>query len=189
MFVSISLLLTSLLLHPAQESLAELQYNPETQRLEIALRLSLSDEQQLLRSESQSNVESVIEDPVALEKHASSVLRKRIRFSRDPEIKTGTLPAEIAKRYRWIGRQSEGGHVWWFFEYAAPREELGHVRCTLFVHPAHRTGVTKNPSTHDHVHADPVNTFLILPASQAGRKRPVKSFSTTPDRPVARIPW
>lgn len=100
-------LLVSLLLHPFHETVAEVEWNRETARLEVALRMDLIDEQWLRRAvrqgiPSDDNWEVIY-------------LRSRFRVSEPPE------PGQPdTTKYKWIGRDEERGHVWWYFEIEPP---------------------------------------------------------------------
>lgn len=180
------LLLSTMLLHPAQESLAELQFNEKTQRVEIALRVSIADEQLLLQTVSKSSVDDLLRSPDDLQDAALTVLRKRLRFGTKREVTIATQSPESAKAYHWVGRQSEGGHVWWYFSYTGTPAALTHVRCTLFAVPDRNGEESRSATAHDHLHADPVSTFVVLHPKQAGE--PV-SLTTTREKPVHRIEW
>ena len=109
MFLS---LLTAVLMHPVHETVSEMQWNEETNRLEVSLRLSTQDELWISR-EIQGKQESQ-------KSAALRYLRKSFRL--DP-IKASKTTADEKKRevepkakYHWVGRQREGSHVWWYFE-------------------------------------------------------------------------
>lgn len=180
-------LLCTMLLHPAQESLAELQFNEKSQRVEVALRLSTTDEQQLLQSVSKSSARDASRNPNDLEHAALTVLRKRLRFGTKDGLTAADLSAESADAYGWIGRQSEGAHVWWYFTYAGTPGQLTHLRCTLFAAPDRNNQKSRSASDHDHLHADPISTFVVLHRKQSGA--PPKSFTTTREKPVHKIAW
>ncbi|SMP74408.1 hypothetical protein SAMN06265222_117124 [Neorhodopirellula lusitana] len=195
MIGSMLVLLSSMMLHPAAESLAEIQWNAQTQRIEVALRLRAADEQHFIRSVSARDVESLMEDGDAFEKLAISILKRRIGFGNLPDMKKAKQSAPVAAQYHWVGRRTEGGHVWWFFEFESPEGRPSHVRCTLFEKPSPKAG-QRSVSSHDHLHASPVSTFLVLPDADASKEdgdadsvnRP-HSFIVTPERPVTLIEW
>lgn len=180
-------LLSTMLLHPAQESLAELQFNEKSQRVEVALRLSTTDEQQLLQSVSKSPIREVLRNQHDLEHAALTLLRKRLRFGTRDGVNAAEFPAESADAYGWIGRQDEGAHVWWYFTYAGTPDQLTHLRCTLFATPDRDNRTSRSASDHDHLHADPISTFVVLHRKQTGTSP--KSFTTTRKKPVHRIAW
>ncbi len=190
-------LLSSMLLHPAAESLAEIQWNGETGTVEVALRLRITDEQQLLRTVSSRETDSLLGDEEALESAALSVIRRRIGFGNLRDMKTPKTPAPVADQYHWVGRRGEGGHAWWFFEVAMPEGRPTHLRCTLFEKPSSEPQ-NRGASSHDHLHAAPISTFLVLPDSQPETRTPAagdesskepKSLTVTPDRPISAIQW
>lgn len=96
-------LLTTVLLHPVHETVSEIEWNGKTQRLEVALRLHVLDEQRLQRRFAKQ------EQP--FDQWAPAYLKKKYRV--DPPKQPGK--ASDAK-YHWVGRKPEGSHVWWFFE-------------------------------------------------------------------------
>tara|TARA_A100001391_G_C5048396_1_gene272748 strand:+ start:957 stop:1517 length:561 start_codon:yes stop_codon:yes gene_type:complete len=180
------LLMSVTLLHPAQESLAELRFNEKTQQVEVALRVSIADEQQLLRSVSKSSVEDLVTEPEELQNAALTVLRKRLRFGTQSEVTAAKQSPEIAHAYHWVGRQSEGGHVWWYFAVTGTPATVTHLRCTLFAMPDSAASQSRSATAHDHLHADPLSTFLVLRSNQIGEPN---SFTTTNKKPVHRIHW
>ncbi len=182
-------LLSSLLLHPSQESLAELQFNEKTQRVEISLRLSVADEQQLLRGVTRAAIDELVEDADAMKSAAVAVLSERLRFGTAEELDTKPKSATNPTPYLWAGRQSEGAHVWWFFEYDGTPEQLTHVRCTLFQESTQAAEIAPSAEAHHHVHANPISTFVVLPERRNDPAVKPKSFTTTNDRPVVTIAW
>jgi hypothetical protein len=185
----IGVFFSSLLLHPSQESLAELQFNEKTQRVEISLRLSVADEQQLLRGVSQAAIDELVEDADAMKAAAIAVLSERMRFGTAEELEARPKRAAEPTPYLWAGRQSEGAHVWWFFEYDGTPEQLTHVRCSLFQASTQAADVAPSADAHHHVHAKPISTFVVLPRKRDDPSLKPKSFTTTNDRPVMRITW
>ena len=96
-------LLVAVMMHPVHETVAEIEWNPETHRLEVALRLDALDEQWLRRRATKSQP---TEDHWEL-----NYVKSRFR--------TAEPPAENdidSIAYRWLGRDEERGHVWWYFE-------------------------------------------------------------------------
>lgn len=96
-------LLTAVLLHPVHETISEVEWNGETRRLEVALRLHVLDEQRLQRRYADP------ETPYA--QWAPAYLKKTYRI--DPPRRPGQTRNAT---YHWVGRKPEGSHVWWFFE-------------------------------------------------------------------------
>ncbi len=179
-------LLAAMLLHPAQESLGELHFNEKTQRVEVALRLSLADEQRLLRTVSHSPFDDLIQNDDALAQAALDVLCERVRFGTKSAVTLTKPSAKSVKAYHWVGRQSEGGHVWWYFAYVGTPEQITHIRCTLFAASGRTSGSGRSANDHDHLHADPVSTFVVLHPNEPSEP---KSFTTTREKPVHRIEW
>jgi hypothetical protein len=104
MFTFLTLPLAAMLLHPVHESVAEVEWNPQTARLEVALRLSVLDEQWIERKYKS-------DQPAVW---AIDYLRRHVRVGPDTRL---TKPADQpAAKYHWVGREQRGSHVWWFFE-------------------------------------------------------------------------
>lgn len=107
---------TGFAMHPSLDTVTEVQWNDQTHVVEVALRLTSVDEQDVVddfrsRYEPQTAGEETWSD---VRRH-TEIVRRTVHFDTDP-----AETAELSSRehYRWIGRQVDGGHVWWFFEYA-----------------------------------------------------------------------
>lgn len=98
----IALFLTAVLLHPIHETLAEVEWNEQSNRLEVALRMHSLDEQWLRKQHSR-------ERPIPI--WATEYAAKHFRITPLPKKGTGDTD-----KYTWIGRQTDGAHVWWYFE-------------------------------------------------------------------------
>ena len=120
----IAFLLTTLLLHPVHETFSEVEWNAETGRLEVALRLDPLDEQWLRKKYAASE---------ELSRWAPRYLRDRFRITEKPKsdreageqtpaTDSGGPPGDHdahrddTATYHWIGRQEGKSHVWWYFE-------------------------------------------------------------------------
>jgi len=92
------------LLHPVHETVSEIEWNPKTHCLEVALRLDVLDEQWISKQQTGDRNKG----------WQAKYLQSRLLFDaiEDSEKKGGL----IAEPLRWIGRKEEGGYVWWFFE-------------------------------------------------------------------------
>ncbi|WP_442510724.1 DUF6702 family protein [Novipirellula sp. SH528] len=102
-------LLVLLMMHPVHETVSEVQWNRETKRFEIALRLHILDQQWI---ENQADKTQGIEDV------AVRYLNKtfRIRPIRDTKAETNKDSKPSKAKIHWVGRSDEGSHVWWYFE-------------------------------------------------------------------------
>jgi len=98
--------LLALLVHPVHETISEIQWNRESGRLEVAMRLDVLDQQWLSKRYSRSEPES---------RWATRYLRGRFRVTPRPQNQQTD-----ETKYHWIGRQAEGRHVWWYFEIEPP---------------------------------------------------------------------
>ena len=109
--------LFALLVHPVHETVAEIDWNEETGRLEVSLRLDALDEQWLAkRSSEQESGENGESDSQKNSSQASdgwplAYIRQSFRIAEKPKD-----DANDATTYHWIGRKEEGLHVWWHFE-------------------------------------------------------------------------
>lgn len=99
----LTLLFAAMLLHPVHETVSEVEWNAETKRLEVALRLDALDEQWLRKQ--------VRGDRDNVSKWATNYLREKFRVADRPKDRQ-----RDGSRYHWIGRDEEGSHVWWYFE-------------------------------------------------------------------------
>ena len=105
------LLLSSVMLHPVHETVAEVQWDQTENSLQVALRLDAQDEQWLRKRYGKANADSW-QVNLLRQQYAFSVKRPKEQQLGE---KQGTgLPIE------WVGRQPEGAHVWWFFEVPCP---------------------------------------------------------------------
>src|SRR6056297_3111921 len=93
------------MLHPVHETAAEVQWNSESKRLEVALRLDMQDEQWIRRQMTKSG------DSEKTSSWALKYLSQRFRIARLPQQNHPD-----STRYHWIGRSEEGAHRWWYFE-------------------------------------------------------------------------
>lgn len=102
-------LVLAMLVHPVHETVTEVQWNPQTHRMEVAVRLDVEDEQWI-----KSKVSGGDETPI----WAIRYLKKRLRVTDPPKSKAppGSKAAEDSATYHWIGRDRDGAHVWWYFE-------------------------------------------------------------------------
>lgn len=167
--------LSLVMMHPSQETFTELQWNATTNRIEIAMRLSVLDEQAIVGEHAKA-AEPLLEGIV-----------NRLRFGSHDELDSTETDVEkrkaIRARYHWIGRQDEGAHVWCYLEYTPPTTASGepikptHVRCDVFAKDR-STGVQ-----HAHEHAAPLYRFNVL-----SPKGP-KAFTANPPKPIAEIRW
>jgi hypothetical protein len=95
-------LFCALLLHPSHKTISEVDWNAETRRVEVAIRLDALDEQwlrQRLAGQSKTFQWAV----------AYLQSKYRIAETPKPDQKDSCV-------YHWIGREEDGSHVWWYFE-------------------------------------------------------------------------
>ncbi len=109
------LLFALALLHPVHETVTEIEWNAQSKKLEVAIRLHVLDEQWIRR---QSDRDSDVSDCAIayLRKHFLLNVDSKRDSNADAETKNGDS-------YRWIGRQEEGSHVWWYVE-IDPRDKM-----------------------------------------------------------------
>jgi len=91
-----------LLIHPVHETVSEVEWNPMTRRMEVALRLDTLDAQWLSKQ------------ALATDQGKSwrmAYLQQKFRLT----DRVGAGQPETSS-YHWIGREQKGAHVWWYFE-------------------------------------------------------------------------
>lgn len=112
--------------HPFHVSVAEMEYNPETQCLEVALRVWPEDLEQALQNES---AEKVTLEDTGIDDKIAAYLGKNIRISPD-----GKNPCEL----NWIGKELEIKQAWLYFEVktGVPPEDFSFSNTLFFeLHP------------------------------------------------------
>ena len=112
---------STLLMHPVHETVCEIEWNAESRRVEVALRIDVLDEQWMARS--------IQADGGDDDDWQGEYLRSKLFF--DPQVgqderakseaaepgPAASEPVKLSGRpIRWVGRKLDGGHVWWFFE-------------------------------------------------------------------------
>ncbi|MAI71407.1 MAG: hypothetical protein CMM01_10885 [Rhodopirellula sp.] len=97
-------LLCLILVHPVHETVAEIEWNSKTQRMEVALRLDILDDQWLAKKASKA-------DGGESKNWRLKYLERTFRIT-----KPGGAGQPTTSSYDWIGKQQKGAHVWWFFE-------------------------------------------------------------------------
>ncbi len=102
---------SALLLHPVHETVIELEWNDQTKRTEVAVRLDMLDEQWIEKRHAD------VDDKT----WRTKLLEKRIWF--DPQPIKGKRDQFQGRPIRWVGRKEDGGHVWWFFEVESPNKK------------------------------------------------------------------
>ncbi|MGI9467922.1 MAG: DUF6702 family protein [Rubripirellula sp.] len=99
-------LLCLMLVHPVHETVAEIEWNPKTHRMEVALRLDILDEQWLAKQAVKADATSEVATNWRLK-----YLEQKFRVTKP----TGA-GQPLTSSYHWIGREQKGPHVWWYFE-------------------------------------------------------------------------
>jgi hypothetical protein len=99
-------LLFALLMHPVHETITEIDWNAETGKLEVAIRLHALDEQWIRR---QHDREMSVEDV------ATAYIKKHVRVNVDADADADTA-TPLRDEYHWVGREEDGAHVWWYCE-------------------------------------------------------------------------
>lgn len=102
-------LLFLVMLHPVHETVSEVQWNGDSKRFEVALRLHILDQQWI---EQQADKSQEIENV------AVRYLNKtfQIRPIGDGKPETRKAAGLSKAKIHWVGRKDEGSHVWWYFE-------------------------------------------------------------------------
>lgn len=180
-----TILLTWMTMHPSHVTTCEMQWNAETHVVEVALRLAVADEAVLVPKIARLSPQ----DQAA---RAADVLAARMPLmaAKRTDAETGPakkMPADdlvdaavSADRYRWIGRQEEGFHVWWYFEFKPENgQPPARLRSTLLRH--HLLGVIDDDPNHRHSLVR--GTFTVL-----GFDKPW-STTVTGEKPDAELRW
>ena len=95
-------------MHPVHETVSEIEWNERTRRLEVAVRMSVLDEQWIEKNYATDDKLSV---------WAIAYLKSNFRIDPSERKERQDLKKkELAQTYNWIGRGEEGSHVWWYFE-------------------------------------------------------------------------
>ena len=146
MFSTLVFLCTSVLMHPVHETVSEVEWNAQTHALEVSLRMSVLDEQWMVRQYAAAAAkvqQSKPESPKSQEAkpHTTSqsqrlqqtaLLYLRSNFRLDPSADRTQKNTSSAK-YQWVGRQEEGSHVWWFFQIEpADKQQPTDLHQTMF---------------------------------------------------------
>ncbi len=100
----IAILLMTALLHPVHETVSEVEWNPQSKRLEVAIRMHVLDEQWIRR---QADREADVSDV------AIAYVKKCVRVGSGPE---STTTEKTRDTYHWIGREEDDAYVWWYVE-------------------------------------------------------------------------
>jgi hypothetical protein len=96
-----------LLMHPVHATVCEMQWNPQTHRLEVALRLDLLDEQWIEKRHAGKQTP-------ADETWRARYLKDHLWF--DPDRQQTAPGGWSGRPLHWVGRKEEGAFAWWFFE-------------------------------------------------------------------------
>lgn len=122
MITTLTYLFAAVLMHPVHETVSEIEWNAESKRMEIAIRMSVLDEQWIQKR---------LDSTHSVDKWATNYLESTYRF--DPiappkrsaeKAKPKTPTAERTRpekmrpthKLHWVGREEEGSHVWWYVE-------------------------------------------------------------------------
>lgn len=111
--ISVSVLCTSLLMHPVHETVCEVQWNAKTKRVEVALRLDSLDEQWIEKHSADDSADADSDGDTNAD-WRSRFLSSQILF--DPTVNKRLKSRVTGRPIKWMGRKEDGGHVWWFFE-------------------------------------------------------------------------
>ncbi|TWU60563.1 hypothetical protein Poly51_08400 [Rubripirellula tenax] len=97
-----ALLLLIFAMHPVHETVTEVEWNDESKRFEVAIRMDNDDERWIKKS---------VQGDGEVSSWAIAYLQRRFRVADPP--KSGRPDPS---KYHWIGRDRDGAHVWWYFE-------------------------------------------------------------------------
>ncbi|MEM8914082.1 MAG: DUF6702 family protein [Planctomycetota bacterium] len=168
-----------LLMHPAHTSMAELRWNEERRCVEVSLRLSRNDAEALRQSQQRPRSESdATKTEVSADELATAALRQHLQFG----------IAQSGDRYRWIGEEPDGFHVWWHFEFQS--HDLARptkLRSSLLQRHAIRDAARGNHAAHSMVQM----AFVVLPGPGESKAKGTGDRSIVIDEngATASIPW
>ena len=111
-------LLCLMLVHPVHETVAELEWNPKTHRMEVALRLEILDAQWLAKQHAKANTSPDTSPDASPDKNADPANNWRLKYLEQKfrVTKPSGAGQPLTSSYHWIGREQKGPHVWWYFE-------------------------------------------------------------------------
>jgi hypothetical protein len=130
-------LAAGMLLHPVHATLTEVEWNSKTERLEVGLRLDRLDEQRIakrlgVKVDDEGGGKDVghwraafLRDHLWFDPQADGASADGASADgasardRDESDNSDTPQDWSGLPIRWVGRQSDGGYVWWFFEVIA----------------------------------------------------------------------
>jgi hypothetical protein len=112
----IPLCFSALLLHPFHVSQAEAEWNAESARLEVALRLHPQDAQAILDRQSKTPIDLATAPEDQLAERFAAYLSDRFCLVRE----VGTDEALERGSWAWVGIEREATHVWLYFELGRP---------------------------------------------------------------------
>lgn len=120
--MSTTLLLIAMMLHPVHETVSEIEWNEETKRLEVALRLDGLDAQWIERQRSAKPGFTPESAAVAYlqQRYRIAESEKQRHADHNPTGAAGAKANESGQQdpsiYHWVGSRRNGAHVWWYFE-------------------------------------------------------------------------
>ncbi len=117
-------LLMIVLMHPVHETVTEVQWNPESRRYEVSMRLHILDQDWI---EKRANKEPLIENWAVDYLSKKFVIRSESEPSEIAGIESSSVKkATATQKLIWVGSREEGSHVWWFFEVEPSSAKLPH---------------------------------------------------------------
>jgi len=116
-------LLVFTLLHPVHATYAEWEWNPQSKRIELSVRLDVLDEQAIDKAQAKRHKTNTLprdkRSPSELLVDGRLLyLAKHFRF----DVLDGDDDPN-PKRYKWIGREEKGAHAWWYIEVQTKGEQ------------------------------------------------------------------
>ncbi len=112
-----ALFLLLFMTHPVHETVSEIEWNAESGCLEVSMRLSVLDAQWIKRQ-----VKPKQDDK------AWPIVYLQKRFRVDPPKKDqAKANAKNTAKLKWVGRDEEGSHVWWYFEIHPANKQMPKI--------------------------------------------------------------
>jgi hypothetical protein len=116
MRIVIAALLAATWLHPFHISQAEVEWNPQSQRVEVALRLHPQDAQAIIDRMARTTVDLGTAKDEDLKEWYSAYLRERFALV----LESAKDEPPVRGEFEWVGVERGERHVWLYFELKRP---------------------------------------------------------------------
>lgn len=131
------LLFAAVLLHPFHFTSAEVEWNPKTSRLEVALRVSGNDLEHEIQRDTERSITIGSQMTPSDQKRLARYVERHFYLAASSDAKPGQGETS---RLKWVGTEDDAGWTWLYFELIPP-ENAGNLwlsnRLFLEMHPTH----------------------------------------------------